>query len=748
MRPSILFPLFAPLTALRGIGPRMAPLYKKLCGEHVVDLLWHLPTGVIDRSYSPKLKYADRDRVATLTLTIMEHAPPKKPKLPYRIVGVDDSDQVVITYFNAKGDYLTKLYPVNKKVVVSGVLERYHGNWSMSHPDYVLPVERINEILRFEPVYPLTEGLSSKMLRKTVEQPLAKLPELPEWDDPHLVKREGWPAWKDALLTAHNPSGALDETGNARIPARRRLAYDELLADQLALAVIRRHHKEGGGRALAGTGALQKKLTASLPFKLTAGQQQSIAEISADMAAPKRMLRLLQGDVGSGKTIVALMAMLQAVESGVQAALMAPTEILAKQHYAKLNEFLKPLGMDIGLLVGKGRGGDRQATLDGLADGSLKMVVGTHALFQDDIKFKDLGLAVVDEQHRFGVSQRLQLSDKGRGVDILVMTATPIPRTLTLTAYGDMDVSRLPDKPAGRQPIDTRLIDMGRLDEVIEGVKRQIAKGAQVYWVCPLIEESETSDLAAVTERANLLARRLGSSTLSRIAGEGAEQREAGEGRFRAAKANECLPPSPSPTLRVGPPPSPANAGEGNPVGLIHGRMNSEERDRVMAGFAAGAIKVLVATTVIEVGVDVPQATLMVVEHAERFGLAQLHQLRGRVGRSAEKSNCLLMYQAPLGEMAKARLKMLRETNDGFRLAEEDLRLRGPGELLGFKQSGAQEFRLADLNLHQDLLHIAHDDAKLILSRDPKLDGERGQALRTLLYLFERDAAVPLLRAG
>ncbi|HEX9447059.1 MAG TPA: ATP-dependent DNA helicase RecG, partial [Dongiaceae bacterium] len=554
-------------------------------------------------------------------------------------------------------------------------------------------VEDLEKLQRLEPVYPLTTGLPAKTLRKAIAAALERAPALPEWIDPGVIQRESWPSWRAALVSLHNPEATADLAPQAK--SRMRLAYDELLANQLALALVRQHNRHLTGRASRGDGGLRAKVLATLPYQLTGSQQQAIAEIAADMATDNRMLRLLQGDVGSGKTVVALLAMLIAVEAGGQAALLAPTDILARQHFAGLQPLAAAAGIELALLTGRDKGKAREAMLARLAEGEIKLIVGTHALVQEDVNFADLRLAVVDEQHRFGVQQRVALAAKGRGVDLLVMTATPIPRTLMLTGYGDIDVSRLTEKPPGRQPIATRTLPIERLDEVIEGVRRAISNGARVYWVCPLVDESELIDLAAATERHRHLQQIFGSE-----------------------------------------------------VGLVHGKQKAAERDHTMAAFAAGDIKVLVATTVIEVGVNIPEATVMVVEHAERFGLAQLHQLRGRVGRGSGKSSCLLLYQSPLGEIAKARLSILRESEDGFRIAEEDLRLRGGGELLGNRQSGLPEFRLADLGAHGDLLAMARDDAKLILDRDPNLLSPRGEALRTLLYLFQRDAMIKTLRSG
>jgi len=694
MRPEILFPLFKPVTTLPGVGPKVGDAIARLCGgDRLVDLLFHLPTGIVDRRYASRIAEAEAGRVATLTVQIDRHLKPRSKKQPYKVMVSDATGSMALVFFHARDDYLVKLLPEGETRVISGRVDHYGADIQMTHPDHVVPPSEIEAILRAEPVYPMTAGLSPKTFAKAAQAALQAVPALPDWLDPALAAIRTWPPFSAALTRQHDPGSAADlDLGS---PARRRLAYDELLANQLALALVRRDMRRVAGRPVQGDGRLAAKVRAALPFALTRSQETAIAEISADMAGPDRMLRLLQGDVGSGKTLVALLAMVQAAEAGCQAVLMAPTEILARQHLATIEPLAAAAGLTVELLTGREKGKARDALLGRLAAGETRLAVGTHALFTDDVTFGDLALVVVDEQHRFGVHQRLAISAKGARSDVLVMTATPIPRTLMLTAYGDMDVSRLPEKPPGRAPVDTRALPADRLDEVVGGLRRAIGNGARAYWVCPLVEESEKLDAAAAEDRFTHLKQVFGDR-----------------------------------------------------VGLVHGRLKAAEKDAVMADFAAGRIDLLVATTVIEVGVDVPEATVMVIEHAERFGLAQLHQLRGRIGRGGRPGTCLLVYSPPLSENAHRRLAILKETDDGFRIAEEDLALRGAGDLLGTKQSGLPEFRIADIAAHADLLAMARDDAALILNRDADLSGPRGRALRVLLYLFERDAAVRTLRSG
>jgi len=699
MRPEILYPLFQSLEALPGVGPRTATLFERLSGPRVVDLLWHLPHGIIDRRFTPTVAAAPDGVVATLTLHVTAHERPRGKRQPYRVKTTDSTGALDLVFFHAKGDYLDRLLPVGATRIVSGCVEHYRGRPQMTHPDWILTPEEAPSLRAVEPVYGLTEGLTLRMLGRAMAQALAQAPDLPEWVDTALLKASGcleagdWPAWRDALHAAHAPAATADL--DPMSTARARLAYDELLSGQLAVAIMRDHGRRQSGRAIRGDGRLCARALAAFPHALTAAQRRAIEEIGADMAAERRMIRLLQGDVGSGKTIVALLAMLTAVEAGGQAALMAPTEILAQQHHQTMAPLAEAAGVRLALATGRLGAPGRREIRDGLHDGSIPLVVGTHALVQDEIAFADLTLAVVDEQHRFGVHERMELAAKGRAADLLVMTATPIPRTLLLAAYGDMDCSRLTEKPPGRAPIDTRAIPLKRLDAAIAGLRRAIAGGARVYWVCPLVAESEKVDAAAAEERHRELAALF-------------------PGR----------------------------------VGLVHGRLKGPEKARAMAAFAEGRLDILVATTVIEVGVDVPAATVMVIEHAERFGLAQLHQLRGRVGRGGKPGTCLLLYQPPLSPMAAARLRILRETDDGFRIAEEDLRLRGAGDILGTQQSGLPRFHVADLAAHGALLAAAQEDARRLLARDPALTSPRGQALRVLLYLFERDDSVRYLRAG
>ena len=695
MRPEILFSTFALVSGLPGVGPRIAKLIEKVAGPRLVDLYWHLPTQIVDRRYSPPLASAPDGAIVTVTVVVERHTPAPGKRLPYKVFCSDGSGRLTLVFFRARPDYLQRALPVGEERVVSGRIRHYGDELQITHPDHIGTAAELDTLKAIEPVYRLTAGLTARPLQRAVRSALDQAPDLPEWLEPQFVSGRRWQGWKDALLAAHAPESPDDlEPGN---PARERLAYDELLANQLALALVRESVRRGAGRAVSGDGSLRKQVVASLPYSLTSAQERALEEIWKDMASPARMLRLLQGDVGSGKTIVAFLAMLNAVESGAQAALMAPTEILAQQHGDVLTPLCAELGIRLALLTGREKGKFRRETLADLEAGDIDILVGTHAIFQEGVTFSDLAFAVIDEQHRFGVHQRLALTAKAAGAraNLLVMTATPIPRTLTMTAYGDMDVSQLDEKPPGRIPVDTRAMPLERLDEVVQAVRRAVGDGDRVYWLCPLVEESDVIDIAAAEARYAALAENLG-----------------------------------------------------NGVALLHGRMKSAEKDAHMSRFAGGEISVLVATTVIEVGVDVPEATIMVVEHAERFGLAQLHQLRGRVGRGDRQGRCLLLYAAPLGDTARARIRIMRETDDGFRIAEEDLRLRGAGEVLGTRQSGLPDFRLADVGAHEELMLAARDDAKLVLERDPDLSSDRGQALTVLLHLFERDAAVGYLRSG
>ena len=599
-------------------------------------------------------------------------------------------------FFHAYGNYPAQVLPVGEKRFISGKVERFgpgNAQIQMLHPDYIVSETELDKIPEIECVYPLTAGLSGKILNKAVRIGIEKMPDLPDWQDPAMTKREGWPDFQSALKIIHCPQNE-DDLKKIKA-AKQRLAYDELLANQLALALVRRNMRRVAGRAIHGDGKIRKAVLDALPFSLTSAQIRVLKEINADMDSPLRMLRLVQGDVGSGKTMVALFAMLNAVEAGAQAALMAPTDILANQHFNSVSKIAAAAGVDVVLLTGRDKGKKRQEILNRIASGQAQIIIGTHALFSEDVVFKDLALTVVDEQHKFGVHQRLSLSEKGRSADMLVMTATPIPRTLALTYYGDMESSQIDELPPGRKPIATRVLPAARLDEVAAALNRALAEGNKVYWVCPLVEESEKIDLAAAQERFEYLNRQF--------------------------------------------------AGR---VGLVHGKMKGPEKDAVMQKFAGNELDILVATTVIEVGVDVPSATVMVIEHAERFGLAQLHQLRGRIGRGEKSSTCLLLYANPLSQTAKARLTAMRETQDGFKIAEEDLTLRGAGEVLGTKQSGLQEFKIADLSVDRDLLTMARNDAKYIMNIDDSLSSERGKALRLLLYLFHKDEAVKTLNAG
>jgi ATP-dependent DNA helicase RecG len=692
-RPEILFPLFAELTALEGVGPKVAKTFARMEITRPVDLLLTLPTGGVDRRLRASIREAVLPEVVTVEVEVGLHQPPARRGHPYRIHVRDSRTEFQLVFFHPREDWLRAQFPAGQRRIVSGRVELFDGLAQMTHPDHILRPGEAG-LPDYEPSYPLTEGLTQRMMGRAVQDALTRARALPEWIEPGLRAREGWPDWQAALRAAHAPRGPADLLPTA--PARERLAYDELFAHQLTLALARATMKRARGIATRGDGHLRAKVLAALPYAPTGAQTRAVAEITADMAAPSRMNRLLQGDVGSGKTLVAMLAMLAAVEAGGQAAMMAPTEILARQHFESLSPLAEAAGVRLELLTGRDKGAERARKLRALKSGATAILVGTHALFQKDVAFHDLRLAIVDEQHRFGVRQRMDLGAKGEAADILVMTATPIPRSLALASYGDMDLSVLDEKPPGRQPVETVLVSSGRTGEVIEHLRRAIAEGRQAYWVCPLVGESELAELTAAEERYQSL---------------------------RAVFGPEV-------------------------VGLVHGQLPPAAKDAAMVDFAEGRTRLLVATTVIEVGVNVPNASIMVIEAAQAFGLAQLHQLRGRVGRGAARSTCLLLYDPPLGQTARARLETMRATEDGFAIAEEDLRLRGAGDLLGIQQSGLPRFRIADIESQTGLLAMAQDDSRLLLHQDPQLASPRGQAARILLWLMDRDKAIRMLSVG
>ena len=692
-RPPQLFPYFADVTSISGVGEKVKSLLAKAMGTRVKDLAFTPPTGVIDRRYRPRIAEAVAGEVTTFEVTVGKHTPPRNPSRPYKVVVFDETDEMDVVFFKTHKSQIEKNLPEGERVILSGKTESFNTRLQMAHPDYILTPAQAETMPQIEPLYPLTAGLGQKTARKAVHGALKSLTDLPEWQDPALISRRKWPPFNEALLRMHLPEHAVDMKVDA--PARQRLAYDELFAKQLAMALVRERSRRDSGRSYKSEGNYLDDILKAAPFPPTGAQARVIEEIKADLASEFRMARLLQGDVGAGKTFVAAMAAAYVAETGAQIAIMAPTEILARQHLKSFKQFLEPAGLQVEAMTGRDKGPAREALRTGLAEGYIDVVVGTHALFQDGVEFADLGLVIIDEQHRFGVHDRLRLTQKGREPDLLVMTATPIPRTLALASYGDLDISILDEKPEGRQDIETSIVPLARLNDVVDSLARVLEKGQQVYWVCPLVEDSEFVDLASADARYNEL-----------------------------------------------------KAIYGDRVGLLHGKMDAREKQSINEAFRRGEIDILVATTVIEVGVDSPNATVIVIEHAERFGLSTLHQLRGRVGRSDLKSSCILLYQGPLGVTGKERLGTMRATNDGFLIAEKDWEIRGEGDVLGAAQSGLPRYQLADLDRHKALLEVAQQDARLLAQQDPSLESPRGQAARLLLYLFEQDFGVELMKAG
>ena len=685
MRPKILYKLFSNIISLKGIGPKNAKVIERLCGKYVIDLLFHKPSTYIDRRNSPKIIDLEEGKIATIIVTIDSHSPSFNKRMPYRINCTDNTGSVSIVYFNLRGPYLKKIFPVGRQKVISGKFEKFNDNFQITHPQHVVDIDNLDNVKKIECIYPLTSGLTSKTIQKSINSALINLDPLPEWIPDDKIRTNNWPNWNEAIKKIHNPINTSDSVNSLFLE---RLVFDELLAQQLTIRLIKNKISHTQGIALERNNKFINQLEKKLDFSLTNDQLKTIDEISSDQSKPSKMLRLLQGDVGSGKTIVALFAMMQCLENEKRSILMAPTEILAEQHFNTIANIINSMNLTCSLITSSTKENHNF---------NADILIGTHALFQEKVSFDNIGLVVIDEQHKFGVHQRILLNEKaGNDCDILLMTATPIPRTLELAAYGDTDISKIMEKPKNRKEINTKSINITKVEDLKKSLNKIIDKGEKIYWVCPLVDESEKLQLQSVNERLKDL----------------------------------------------------RNYYNDYSVEIVHGQMQQEDKNSVMQKFKSGKVNILVATSVIEVGIDDPDATVIIIENAERFGLSQLHQLRGRVGRGAKTSTCILLFNGPLTENAKRRIKIMKETNDGFKIAEEDLDIRGAGEILGSKQSGVPNFKLSNLDKHKHLLEEARETAIKTIKDDPQLKSSLGKAQRVLLHLFRNDVAIDYLKTG
>lgn len=696
--------LLQPLSSLKRVGPAMHKcLVRLVAQDRVFNLILHKPLRVEKISFCPRLFEVQNDELIIIKAKIESYSKPTTARHPHKIICYTPTGYLSLVFFKVFPGQMEKLF-AGREIAILGNLQKSSGENQIAHPQEIIDANEIDKLPKINVIYPLTYLLTQKFLQQKITETLAicaKEKDIEEWIDINLLKQKGWDKFLTALQKLHYLQENVDWEN-----ARKRLAYDEFLAWQIAIILAKKQGVKNK-TIVNFSEDLTKKFLSSLPFETTKSQQKVMSEIRNDICSNKKMLRLLQGDVGSGKTIPAIFACLLTISQNKQACVIVPIAILAKQHFAYFKKLLEGLNINAEILTSATTKTQKTKILQNLIDGKIDILISTHAVLEDDVKFKNLGLAVIDEQHRFGVMQRLKLVEKGKETDTLLMSATPIPRSLMMGLYGDMEISILNEKPKNRQEIETLILSAQKIDSVYESMKRALEKGDKIYWICPAIEEEIIDENNLEKEVHGLVSAKEKYEELSKIFGT-------------------------------------------NVTGLIHGKMKESEKEKIMNEFIKpdGGMKMLVATTVIEVGIDVPDATIMVIENAENFGLSQLHQLRGRVGRSEKKSYCILLYGKKYGVNGKKRLGILRDSNDGFFIAEEDLKMRGSGELLGTKQSGFPEFKIADLSLDNNLLKIAHKNAEVILQKDEKLQMLESRKYKDLLQIFNYDECLKMVIGG